>query len=120
MLRLCQRKVSLSGGRHAGNIWFTGQHGHYIGKLDPKGNLFFTTSGNNFVGRVDGRTGEVTMVRQDSSPYGILVNSKGVPFFTLFGTNKLGSIDPDTMEIREYVLPTRTFVPGASPLPPTM
>jgi virginiamycin B lyase len=119
-----------------GNIWFTAQQGHYIGKLDPKtgyvteyklshpdarsphtpildpkGNLFFTTSGNDFVGKVDGKTGEVTMVKRESNPYGILVNSKGVPFFTLYETNKLGSINPDTMEIKEYVLPN----PGIRP-----
>jgi virginiamycin B lyase len=119
-----------------GNIWFTGQAGHYVGKLDPKtgnvteyklshpdarsphtpildpkGNLFFTTSGNNFVGRVNGSTGEVTMVRQESNPYGILVNSRGVPFFTLFGTNKLASIDPETMKIQEYVLPNPDIRP---------
>jgi virginiamycin B lyase len=119
-----------------GNIWFTAQQGHYIGKLDPKtgnvteyklshpdarsphtpildqkGNLFFTTSGNDFVGRVNGKTGEVTMVKRESNPYGILVNSKGVPFFTLYETNKLGSINPDTMEIKEYVLPNAGIRP---------
>jgi len=119
-----------------GSIWFTAQQGHYIGKLDPrtgdvaeyklsnpdarsphtpildpKGNLFFTTSGNDFVGRVNGKTGEVTMVKRESNPYGILVNSKGVPFFTLYETNKLGSINPDTMEIKEYVLPNAGIRP---------
>jgi virginiamycin B lyase len=40
-----------------------------------------------------------------ANPYGMVVNSGGVPFFTEFGSNKLASIDPDTLQIREYVLP---------------
>lgn len=41
----------------------------------------------------------------------MVVNSKGVPFYCEFGSNKIASIDPDTMEIREYVLPN----PGTRP-----
>ena len=63
------------------------------------------------MGRVNGKTGEVTMVKRESNPYGILVNSKGIPFFTLYETNKLGSINPDTMEIKEYVLPNPSIRP---------
>jgi virginiamycin B lyase len=33
------------------------------------------------------------------------VNSKGIPFYVEFGSNKIASINPDTLEIREYVLP---------------
>src|SRR5437016_8581964 len=35
----------------------------------------------------------------------MVVNSKGIPFLVEFGSNKIASIDPNTMEIREYVLP---------------
>jgi virginiamycin B lyase len=34
-----------------------------------------------------------------------VISSKGVPFFVEFGTNKIASIDPETMAIKEYVLP---------------
>jgi len=35
----------------------------------------------------------------------MVVSSKGVPFFAEFGTNKIGEIDPNSMVIREHVLP---------------
>jgi virginiamycin B lyase len=35
----------------------------------------------------------------------MMVSSKGVPFFVEFGSNKVASLDPDTLAIREYVLP---------------
>jgi len=35
----------------------------------------------------------------------MVVNSKNIPFFVEFGSNKFASIDPNTMAIREYVLP---------------
>jgi virginiamycin B lyase len=35
----------------------------------------------------------------------MVVSSKNVPFFVEFGVNKFASIDPNTMAIKEYVLP---------------
>ena len=60
------------------------------------------------VGRLIPRTGEVKLVTSPtpkSRPYGMVVNSKGIPFLVEFGTNKVASLDPDTMAVREYVLP---------------
>jgi virginiamycin B lyase len=34
-----------------------------------------------------------------------------VPFIVLFGTNKIASIDPDTLAVREYVLPNKDTRP---------
>ena len=34
-----------------------------------------------------------------------MVDSKGVPFFVEFGAPKVGRLDPNTLEIKEYVLP---------------
>ena len=60
------------------------------------------------IGRLIPQTGEVKLVTSPtpkSRPYGMVVNSKGIPFLVEFGSNKIASIDPNTMEIREYVLP---------------
>jgi virginiamycin B lyase len=116
-----------------GNIWFTANYKGYIGKLNPgngsvieypmpnpaardphtpvfdqKGILWFTVQNGNFVGRLDPQTGAIRLrpsPTPHSIPYGIAVNSKGIPFYCEFGTNKLARIDPDTMEIKEYILP---------------
>lgn len=116
-----------------GNIWFTGNFKGYIGKLDPKtgtikeykipdpkgedphtavfdshGLLWFTLQTSNMVGRLDPGTGKIDLKHvptADSHPYGIAINSKGIPVFCEFATNKMASIDPQTMEIKEYVLP---------------
>jgi virginiamycin B lyase len=116
-----------------GNIWFTGNFKGYIGKLDPQtgavteykipdpkgedphtpvfdnqGLLWFTFQVANMVGRLDPRTGRIDLKKvptADSHPYGIAINSKGVPIFCEFATNKMAKIDPQTMEIKEYMLP---------------
>jgi virginiamycin B lyase len=41
----------------------------------------------------------------------MVISSKGVPFFAEFGTNRIGEIDPNTLAIREHVLPN----PGTRP-----
>jgi virginiamycin B lyase len=116
-----------------GNIWFTANYKGYIGKLNPatgevmeypipnpaardphtpvfdqKGILWFTVQRGNFVGRLDPQTGVFKMKPSPtpgSLPYGIAVSSNGTLFYCEFGTNKLASINPDTMEIKEYLLP---------------
>jgi virginiamycin B lyase len=117
----------------AGNIWFTANFGGYIGKLDPatgkvtqykmpvekaddphtavfdaRGILWFTVQGGNMVGRLDPATGKIELKESPTEaalPYGIQINSKGIPIFCELGTNKLASIDPQTMAIKEYLLP---------------
>ncbi len=116
-----------------GNIWFTANSKAYIGKLNPRtgvvteypmpdsrardphslafdahGNIWFTVQQGNFVGKLETGTGKVTLKEvptAESHPYGIVVTAKGVPIFCEFNSNKLGSINPETLEIREYVLP---------------
>src|SRR6266571_5279872 len=107
-----------------GNIWYTGNTGQLVGKLDPKTGavteykmpdpnakdphslvfdqneiLWFTLQNSNMIGRLDPKSGDIKLVTAPtakSRPYGIQVNSKGVPFTVLFGTNKVASIDPKT------------------------
>ncbi len=119
-----------------GNIWFTANFGGYIGKLDPQtgkvteykmpvekaddphtavfdahGILWFTVQGGNMVGRLDPQTGKIELKEvptEAALPYGIQVNSKGVPIFCELGTNKMAAIDPQTLAIKEYVLPAES------------
>ena len=116
-----------------GNIWFTGNHIGIIGKLDPKtgkvteykmpdpeikdphtlnfdqnGILWFTAQNANIMGRLDPKTGEIKIIKSltpRSRPYGLIVSSKGIPVVVLFGTNKVATIDPDSLAVKEYVLP---------------
>jgi virginiamycin B lyase len=116
-----------------GNIWFTANYRGYIGKLSPqtggvivypmpdpaardphtpvfdqKGVLWFTVQNGNFVGKLDPQTGVIRLrpsPTPHSRPYGIAVSTQGTPYYCEFGTNRLASVDPDTMEIKEYILP---------------
>ena len=116
-----------------GNIWFTANFGGYIGKLDPKtgkvavfkmpdkkaddphslvfdsrGTLWFTVQGGNMVGKIDPASGKVTLKEvptEGALPYGIQVTSKGLPVFCELGSNKMAAINPETLAIKEYVLP---------------
>ncbi len=116
-----------------GNIWFTANFAGYIGKLNPRtgkvteykmplekaddphtavfdaqGILWFTVQGGNMVGRLNPQTGKIELKEvptADALPYGIQINRKGVPIFCELGTHKIGAIDPNTMAIKEYVLP---------------
>jgi virginiamycin B lyase len=116
-----------------GNIWYTANFGGYIGKLDPNtgkvtvyqmpdkkaddphslvfdpnGILFFTVQGGNMVGKLDPRSGKVTLKAvptEGALPYGIQITSKGIPVFCELGANKMATINPETLAIKEYVLP---------------
>ena len=48
-------------------------------------------------------------------PYGIMVNSAGASWYVDFRGNRLGSVDPETMEIREYSLPSPEARPRRPP-----
>ncbi|TMA13092.1 MAG: cytochrome C [Deltaproteobacteria bacterium] len=116
-----------------GNIWYTGNTGALIGKLDPKtgavteykmpdpdandphtlifdktGILWFTVQNANRIGRLDPKTGDIKLLTPPtpkSRPYGMALDSRGTLFVVQFGINKIAKIDPKTMEIREYPLP---------------
>jgi len=74
------------------------------------------------VGRLKPETAEIKLVTVPtlkSRPYGMVTSSKSIPFFVEFGSNKIASIDPDTMAIREYVLPHDESRPRRVRLPAT-
>jgi virginiamycin B lyase len=83
-------------------------HDPHTPVFDRKEMLWFTVQQGNVVGRLNPITGDIQLKplpTPDSRPYGIAINSKGIPFFCELGTNNLASIDPDTMNIKEYLLP---------------
>ena len=116
-----------------GNVWFTGNFGHLVGKLDPKtgkvteypmpdpkardphtiaidqsGVVWFTLQQASMIGRIDPKVGAVKLVNTPTPharPYGLKITSKGLPVFVEFGTNKIATIDPKTLAITEHVLP---------------
>ena len=71
------------------HIWFTVQHGNFIGRL-----------------RLSDRSVELIKVpTKNARPYGIKVAANGTPWVVLLGTNKLASLDPSTLALTEYVIP---------------
>jgi len=118
-----------------GNIWYGGNWGGHIGKLDvstgefkyypmpdPKardphtplfdknGILWFSVQNGGFMGRLDPKTGDIKLVAPNGppgqQPYALRFLSDGVrPWFSYFGSNKIATVDPQTMELKEYVLP---------------
>jgi virginiamycin B lyase len=118
-----------------GNIWYGGNWGGHIGKLDVKtgeykiypmpdpkardphtplfdknGILWFSVQNGGFMGRLDPKTGDVKLFTPvgapGQQPYALKFLSDGRrPWFSYFGSNKMATIDPDTLELKEYVLP---------------
>jgi virginiamycin B lyase len=71
------------------HIWFTVQHGNFIGRLTL----------------ADKAVELIPVPTKGARPYGIKVAPDGTPWIVLLGTNKLASVDPDTLEIAEYTIP---------------
>ncbi len=116
-----------------GHVWYTGNRAALIGRLDPttgkvteypmpdpqardphtpilgkNGILWFTVQSGNYVGRLDTASGAVTLKQvatPKAMPHGIVLTRADDPFFALSGTNKIGRIDPQSMDIKEFILP---------------
>ena len=118
-----------------GNIWYAGNWGGHIGKLDVKtgefkyynmpdpkakdphtplfdkdGILWFSVQNGGFMGRLDPKTGDIKLFTPvgalGQQPYALRFLSDGRrPWFSYFGSNKIATIDPDTLQLKEYVLP---------------
>jgi virginiamycin B lyase len=58
-----------------------------------------------------GVQGNRVQLTSRSRPYGLVVNAKGIPIFVEFGSNKIGMVDPQTMAIKEYLLPNAAARP---------
>jgi virginiamycin B lyase len=118
-----------------GNIWYAGNWGGHVGKLDVKtgeytyypmpdpkardphtplfdrdGILWFSVQNGGFMGRLDPRTGDIKLFTPKGpagqQPYALRFLSDGrQPWFSYWGSNKIATIDPDTLELKEFVLP---------------
>lgn len=77
------------------HIWFTVQHGNFVGRLRL----------------ADRRVDLIAVPTEGARPYGIKVAPDGTPWVALFGTNKLASIDPDQLRLTEYDIPDAAAQP---------
>lgn len=71
------------------NIWFTVQHG-------------------NFIGCMSVATKQIDLIpvpTRGARPYGITIAPDGTVWAVLFATNKLASVDPKTLALTEYEIP---------------
>jgi virginiamycin B lyase len=121
-----------------GTIWWTGQYGSLIGRLNPKtgemkefklapdarphsiaadraGNLWDMGNGNGTVGKLNPATGEITVHKMPDpaarDPHTPIFDQKGRLWFTLQGSNMVGRLIPETGEIKLITLPTANARP---------
>ena len=115
-----------------GTIWWVGQFGNLIGRLDPrtgemkewvlpanafphtveldpKGIPWYTGNKNGSVGKLDPATGKVTVYQMPDpkakDPHTLIFDKKGTAFFTLQNSNMVGRLNPDTGDIKLITLP---------------
>ena len=110
-----------------GKIWWVGQFGNVIGRLDPvsgeieetqlppkalphtvtldaAGNAWYTGNGNGTVGRLDPNTGKITEYKMPDpaarDPHTAVFDKKGIFWFTLQQSDMLGRLDPASGAIK--------------------
>ena len=71
-----------------GNVWFVGQVGNYIGRLDPK-------------------TGEFKRyeIEAGTHPHNLVVDAKGTVWFTGNANGRIVRLDPATGKLTTYMMP---------------
>ena len=115
-----------------GSIWWAGQFGNLVGRLDPKsgdmkeyklpanalphsiiadkgGNIWYMGNRNGTVGRLNPSTGEIKeypLPVADARPHTPIFDRDGVLWFTLQQTNMVGRLNPTTGEIKLASIPT--------------
>ncbi|HYC47991.1 MAG TPA: hypothetical protein VED01_21165 [Burkholderiales bacterium] len=110
-----------------GSIWYVGQYGNVIGRLDPrtgqakefplpenamphtvqldpKGRPWFSGNKNATMGWVDPATGKATVFKmtdpEAKDPHTIAFDKRGIAYFTFQASNMVGRLDPDTGDIK--------------------
>ena len=116
-----------------GSIWWAGQWGNLIGRIDPAsgemkefslpansmphtvtmdraGNAWFTGNKNGTIGKLDPATGEVTVYEMPDpaakDPHTAVFDAAGILWFTVQQGNMVGRLDPATGEIRLVTMTT--------------
>ena len=72
--------------------------------LAKQGVIWFTGQGGNRLGRLDTQTGSISEVEAPDHPYGLALGKAGNVWFCEFGAGKLGKFDPKTGTITELTL----------------
>ncbi|WP_209347128.1 hypothetical protein [Pontixanthobacter sp. CEM42] len=110
-----------------GNIWWVGQWGDILGRLDPRtgkmdearlprgakphsvnigpnGFAWYTGNKNATIGRFDPATGEITEYPMPDEaardPHTAEFDADGIMWFSLQGSNMIGRLDPATGEVK--------------------
>jgi virginiamycin B lyase len=110
-----------------GSIWYAGQYGNLIGRLDPKtgqakeyplpdksmphtveidpkGRPWFSGNKNATIGWIDTATGKATVYKMPdpaaTDPHTITFDKKGIVYFTFQAANMVGRLNPDTGDIK--------------------
>lgn len=116
-----------------GRIWFVGQDGNYVARLDPQsgtftriqidtgtyphtvnvdanGNAWYTGNRNGMIGRIDGRTGVITRYPMPDpaakDPHTIAFDAHGDLWFTLQNSNMVGRLVQSTGKVTLLPMPT--------------
>jgi virginiamycin B lyase len=116
-----------------GQIWFVGQQGHYVGRLDPatgkfsryelepgtgphnvivdeSGMLWYSGNQAAHIGKMDPETGKVTKYPMPDpaakDPHTLMFDRKGDLWFTVQGGNFVGKLEPKTGKVHLLALPT--------------
>ncbi|ODR97227.1 hypothetical protein AUC70_13310 [Methyloceanibacter stevinii] len=77
------------------HIWFTVQHGNFVGRLRL----------------ADRKVDLIPVPTTGARPYGIKIAPDGTPWIALFATNKLALIDPESLSLTEYDIPDAAAQP---------
>lgn len=121
-----------------GTIWWAGQWGNLIGKIDPKtgamkeyplpegskphtvtldkaGNVWFTGNKNGTVGKLNPKTEDIIVYKMPdpraTDPHSAIFDKKGILWFTLQHSNMVGRLNPATGDIKLVTMKT----PGSRP-----
>ncbi len=116
-----------------GTIWWAGQWGNLIGKIDPAtgamkeyvlpegsyphsvtldaaGNVWYTGNKNGTVGKLDPGSEEITVYEMPDpaarDPHTAIFDTAGILWFTLQHSNMIGRLDPATGNIKLVTPPT--------------
>ncbi|MXO89637.1 cytochrome C [Altererythrobacter aquaemixtae] len=122
----------------AGNIWWVGQWGDILGRIDPrtgkmdeirlprgakphsvnigpKGFAWYTGNRNATMGKVDPATGQITEYPMPDpaarDPHTAEFDAKGILWFSLQGSNMIGRLDPATGEVKLAASPRENSRP---------
>ncbi|MEO8449236.1 MAG: lyase [Gemmatimonadota bacterium] len=121
-----------------GRIWFVGQVGNYVARLEPKtskfdrfeipvgtnphniivdggGNAWFSGNQNGTIGRLDAKTGKLTTIPLPDpaakDPHTLVLDRAGDIWFTVQGGNFVGKLTVPTQKIQLIKIP----IEGARP-----